>query len=102
MKKDVFHKGVKVGEQLVDDPLPAPTHNRNPSPAQFIGLFSDDAWDTIKAHPSKKLRKWIDQVKTMSVVNLDDPIVIGGISALESNTVITSQEAATILQGTPL
>lgn len=103
MKQDIFNRhGVKIGEQFVDEPLPPPTHNRTPTPAQFIGLFSDTAWDDIKSHPSKKLKKWLDQIMTMSVVNLDDPIVTGGIAALESNTVITSTEAATILAGIPL
>jgi len=32
------------------------THETRITRAQFIGLFSDDKWDTIKSHPSKKLK----------------------------------------------
>lgn len=87
------------------DEIPAAsirTHNRQPTRAQFIGLFSDDAWDTIKSHPSKKLKKWIDQIMTMSAVDLDDPIVTGGVAALETNNVINSTEAGIVLAGIEL
>ena len=80
----------------------AQTHNRKPSRAQFIGLFSDNAWNAIRVHSSNKLRKWLDQLSGMSVIDLDDPIVTDGISALESNSVITSQEKAIILAGVEL
>ena len=78
------------------------THNKKLSPAQFIGSFSDDAWDLIRASNSKKLAKWLDQIKTMSVVDLDDPIITDGIAALEANNILTTTEAATILEGKPL
>lgn len=102
MKQDILKRGVKVGERNIDPPPAPPTHERRPTRAQFIGLFSDDKWDTIKSHPSKKLKKWIDQIMTMPSVNLDDPIVTSGIEALESNNVINSTEAATVLAGVEL
>ncbi len=78
------------------------THNRKPSVAQFIGSFSDTAWDSIKASNSKKLSKWLDQVKTMGIVDLDDEIITDGIAALESNSVIDSAEAIKVLAGVEL
>lgn len=78
------------------------THETNLSPAEFIGLIDEDKWAAIRTHNSNRVKQWVDQIRTMQVVDVEDDIVVSGITALKDATVFTSGEAVTILKGKPL
>lgn len=78
------------------------THEAKLSRAEFIGLIDHDKWNTIRTSTNNKVKQWVDQIRTMQIVDVKDPIVIDGITALETANVLTSGEAATILQGKPV
>lgn len=101
--EDILRRGIKVGEQFVDDPVVV-THQKTMSKTDFKGLFTEIEYRAISnrtATDDKVFQFW-DMAQTADFIDMSDARITTALTYISSLGDITAERLAELLLGKPV